>query len=100
MISKKLEGASPENLGKGFAAGRLLIEKGFAFYTVTASGGDEIMSYNNGLIFCTADETTLKTIVRANPGYILIKNGVIIEKWSWANLPDNNRLIEILTKRK
>ena len=27
------------------------------------------------LQFCTADETTLKTMVRANPGYILLKNG-------------------------
>ena len=100
MISKKLEGASPANLEKGFNAGRLFIEKGYGFYTVTASGSDEIMRYSNGLNFCTADETTLKTIVRANPGYILIENGVIIEKWSWANLPDNENLQEIFDKQK
>jgi hypothetical protein len=47
------------------------------------------MSYENGLQFCTVDETTLKTMMRANPGYILIQNGVITGKWSWANLPSN-----------
>ena len=39
------------------------------------------------LTFCSADETTLKTMIRANPGYILIKNGTILGKWSWANVP-------------
>ena len=43
---------------------------------------------NNGLQFCSADETTLKTMIRANPGYILLKDGTIIGKWSWANVPE------------
>jgi hypothetical protein len=98
MISKKLEKANPANLEKGFMAGKFCIEKGFGFYAVTASGSDEILRFSNGLKFCTADETTLKTIVRANPGYVLLKNGVIIEKWSWANIPDNNRLAKIIMK--
>ncbi len=100
MISKKLEKAGAEDLEKGFSTGKFCIENGFGFYVVTASGGDEINRYSNGLKFCTADETTLKTMVRANPGYILIKNGVIIGKWSWANLPDNKRFSEIFTKGK
>ena len=47
---------------------------------------------NNGLQFCLTDETTLKTMVRANPGYILLKDGTIIGKWSWANLPDKEEI--------
>jgi triosephosphate isomerase len=39
-------------------------------------------------MFCSVDETTLKTMVRANPGYILIKDGIILRKWSWANVPE------------
>jgi hypothetical protein len=97
MISKKLEKAGADNLEKGFSTGKFCIEKGFEFYVVTASGPEEIKNYSNGLKFCTADETTLKTMIRANPGFILIKNGVIIGKWSRANLPDNNRLTEIFT---
>jgi hypothetical protein len=46
-----------------------------------------VKKYLNGLKFCSADETTLKTMIRANPGYMLIRDGVIAGKWSWANVP-------------
>jgi hypothetical protein len=26
-------------------------------------------------------------MVRSNPGYILVKDGTILDKWSWANVP-------------
>ena len=89
MVSGKLRGATRKNLEKGFEAGRKCISDGIGFYVLTASGSDEISSYNNGLQFCTADETTLKTMVRSNPGYILLIKGTIEGKWSWANLPEN-----------
>jgi triosephosphate isomerase len=66
------------------------------FYLVTSSGSDEVRRYSNGITFCFADETTLKTIVRSNPGYILLRKGKILGKWSWANMPDNKKLSEFL----
>lgn len=88
MISKKLAEASGNYLSAGFGLGKYCISKGIRFYVLSSSGTDEVKSYENGLTFCSADETTLKTMVRANPGYILLKDGVIINKWSWANVPD------------
>lgn len=88
MISKKLEGTRNSHLGEGFKTGRYCMDKGIDFYVLTASGSDEIRSYDNELTFCSADETTLKTMIRSNPGYILLKDGTIAGKWSWANLPD------------
>ena len=87
MISTKLSKAGQKNLEKGFELGAWCEGKGISFFIVTASGTDEIKGYNNGLTICTADETTLKTIVRANPGYILLKEGTILGKWSWATIP-------------
>lgn len=41
-----------------------------------------------------ADAVPLKSMVRANPGILLLKNGVIIDKWHYHNLPSFNELSE------
>lgn len=89
MISSKLEKAKPGKLEKGFETGRKCLAAGIDFYILTASGSEKIKDYENGLPFCQTDEVTLKTIVRANPGFMMLKGGRITGKWSWANLPDN-----------
>lgn len=87
MISRKLKESGPELLAAGFSLGSRLLAEGFGFYVLTASGRDEIMSYDNTDRFCSVDEITLKTMVRSNPGYLLLKKGKITGKWSWANIP-------------
>lgn len=88
MVSTKLENANPSHLSAGFKTGKELILNGIKFYVLTASGSDELKKYYFEMNICITDETTLKTIVRSNPGYILLKNGTIVGKWSWANLPE------------
>jgi uncharacterized membrane protein YphA (DoxX/SURF4 family) len=90
MISKKLSEAGQESLSRGFKFGDFCKTNGIDFYILTSSGKDEIRSYDNGLTFCSTDETTLKTMIRANPGYILLRNGTILGKWSRANVPDED----------
>ena len=88
MISKKLNDADTDRLSAGFDLGKHLAEIGISFYVLTATSSEELQKYANELNFCTVDETTLKTMVRANPGYMLLKDGVIKGKWSWASLPE------------
>jgi uncharacterized membrane protein YphA (DoxX/SURF4 family) len=41
-----------------------------------------------------ADAVPLKSMVRANPGVLLLKNGVVINKWHFNNLPSFDQLSE------
>ena len=88
MISRKLKDANSKKLDDGFRLGRYCLSNGVSFMILTSSGSEEIKGYVNDLEFCSTDETTLKTMVRANPGYILLKEGTIIGKWSSAGCPD------------
>jgi len=87
MITRKLSKAEEKDLAAGFDLGQNFLNGGSGFYILTASTSDEIMKYGESLPFCLTDETTLKTMIRANPGYIILRNGTIVGKWSHANLP-------------
>ncbi len=88
MISTKLDEAETDRLSEGFELGEYCETIGIDFYVLSASGSSEVKNFDNGLTFCSGDETTLKTMIRANPGYMLLQGGTIIGKWSWANIPD------------
>ncbi|MCU0472264.1 MAG: DoxX family protein [Bacteroidales bacterium] len=98
MISKKLREADPEMLREGFELGYYFMGNVGEFYVLTASGSDEVGRYNNGIKYCFTDETTLKTMIRSNPGYILLKEGTITGKWSWANIPEKELISEKISK--
>lgn len=65
---------------------------GIRFFALTASLREEIDSLRKELSleydFCQVDEITLKTIIRSNPGLLLINNGTIMEKWPDNRFPD------------
>ncbi len=97
MISKKLEEADSESLAEGYETGHSCKNNSLNFFILTASNAEQIKSIDPSLPVLLVDETTLKTMVRSNPGYMLLKKGTIINKWSWASLPDKEELIRIIT---
>lgn len=100
MISKKLSGSDPKRLLNGFELGSYCKTIGISFYILTSSGSDEIKSFDNNLPFCHTDETALKTMIRSDPGYILLRNGTITGKWSWANVPTKEWFKDDLTGKQ
>lgn len=72
------------------------LENGYAFYCLTSSSDEDIMKWqeNTGseYPFCLMDNITLKTMIRSNPGLILLKEGKVIRKWSVDNFPDEYEL--------
>ena len=74
----------------------------YPFYGVTASGEKGIEQWRDRTgaeyPFCQTDDITLKTIIRSNPGLLLLKDGVIIRKWSHNRIPDEYALTNRLEK--
>lgn len=60
---------------------------GERFYALTGASDEEIMKFTQQtkvtFPLYKVDGTTLKTIIRANPGFVKIKNGTITGKWNW-----------------
>ena len=46
------------------------------------------------------DELTLKTIVRSNPGLLLLSEGTIVDKWSSRSLPSQSQLEGVVAQLK
>jgi hypothetical protein len=43
-----------------------------------------------------ADATVLKTMVRSNPGVLLLRNGVVLGKWHYRNTPDASQVLQLV----
>ena len=68
------------------------ISEGYNVYGVSASFEDDLILIQNNydlpfdFLFC--DETTLKTMLRANPGVITLNKGTVTGKWNWKDIAD------------
>ena len=78
------------------------LDNGYPFYCLTASTHKGINRWQDitgaEYPFCNTDETTLKTVIRSNPGLLLLKDGVVIRKWSHNDLPGEQQLSMPLAK--
>lgn len=100
IVSRKLETANADALG---AIGDLALEcaaHGIQVIAGSASSEETIAEYRSnhqwGFPVAMMDETTLKTVVRSNPGVLLLREGKVVGKWAHVDLPDVDELLNLL----
>ena len=102
LISPHLENADDSNFGDIDQIYEYSQEQGIPFYCLTASTEKDIQHWENitgaEYQFFMTDETTIKTIIRSNPGLLLLKDGTIIRKWSHNDLPAGKSLQDPMSK--
>ena len=61
-------------------------------YSLSASSDEDINEFKHEtasvMPFYFTDETTLKTIVRSNPGLVMLKKGTVVGKWHFNDFPN------------
>lgn len=66
-------------------------------YLLTSTVGkqlDDVMAkYKPIPVICTSDEKVLKTMIRSNPGLMLVKKAVVQNKWPASAYPEKSELI-------
>ncbi len=102
LIVHQLENAGDSNIDLINEVYDYSEEHGYGFYALTSSSAKQIEQWRDRTgaeyPFCQMDDITLKTIIRSNPGLVLLKGGTILNKWSDSQLPDEYVLTDSLDK--
>ena len=72
------------------------VDNDYQFFCLTSSGEEEIARWveltGAEYPFCYTDAEVLKTMVRSNPGLMLLHNGVVENKWADTTIPGEEEL--------
>ena len=89
IVAYNLQTANEKGMIKIKEVSDKALENGTTVYCFSASTNEEYLKLKNkyafdfDLLFC--DETTLKTIIRSNPGIVTLNKGTVTGKWSWVD---------------
>lgn len=96
LVSPRLSTADDSNIDLINEVYDYSLEHGYRFLCVTASSDEDIAMWQEytgaEYPFALMDDITLKTMIRSNPGLMLLKKGIVINKWSDGDLPDEYQL--------
>ncbi|MBN2636773.1 MAG: DoxX family protein [Prolixibacteraceae bacterium] len=91
LIAYNLENSNREPQEKINNLANWALNEGLSFICLTSTLPDESAAFANETgapyEFFNCDEITLKTIVRANPGLVVMKEGTIMGKWHYNDIP-------------
>ncbi|PKQ68655.1 hypothetical protein BZG01_02755 [Labilibaculum manganireducens] len=96
LVSKNLSEINESALLKIKELAFYALENNIQFIGLTASGEDAMQSFKTTnelpFEFYNTDEIQLKTIIRSNPGLLLLKKGTILDKWHFKDFPEAKQL--------
>ena len=96
VIASNLQKSNPEGMKRIAELASAAKSKGYNVIGLTASSPDSFDAFKNGpgvpFDFFNTDEITLKTIVRSNPGLIVIRKGTIVKKYHFNDVPKPEKL--------
>ena len=96
LVAPHLEQADDSRLDQVNLMYEYCQDNGYPFYCLTASTEKAINRWcemtGAEYPFCQTDDITLKTVIRSNPGLLLLKDGTVIRKWSHNALPSEEEL--------
>lgn len=91
LVSYDLKKSSKKPVEKINRLANWTMDQGFSFIGLTASLPDEYQAFAENhdvpFEFFNCDEITLKTIIRANPGLVVLNNGTIVAKYHYNDIP-------------
>jgi len=91
LVAYDLSSANTNGFTKILPFYKSALSDGYSFVCLTSSLPDDVRKFriDHGTAFdyYFADDVVLKTMVRANPGLILLKNGRVIAKWHYHDFP-------------
>ena len=103
LISPDLDKADDQNFCDIDQIYEFCQDNSIPFYCLTASTEKSQQHWQNitgaEYPFCMTDATTLKTMIRSNPGLMLLEKGVVRGKWSHNRLPETTELETMLKAR-
>lgn len=74
-----------------------LLENDMEIIAVTASSREQFEALRHDVQLATpyfySDKTLLKTMIRSNPGLILLENGTVVKKWHYNDIPDASGIL-------
>ena len=92
LVSPYLEKADDGVMGALLSLYDYSQEAGYGFYCLTSSGDQAIKNWQEmtgaEYPFCLADAVVLKTMIRSNPGLMLLHDGKVVGKWPSTALPE------------
>jgi uncharacterized membrane protein YphA (DoxX/SURF4 family) len=91
LVAKDIKAANRKAFDRANAIAKYCKTGHCKFYALTSSSSIEAANLKNSKAlvfdFYVTDGTTLKTINRANPGMLLIRNGIVLAQWHYNDFP-------------